>query len=91
MAFLLDANISTPLGDADVSSIIQDIDISMDFAFGVKIPIGGPLVTIEARYAQSLLNVADIDLGDEDFSIPVRFRSSGFQLLAGLIFPLGTR
>ncbi len=91
VAFLLDANLNTPLGDIDAKGIIQDIDLSMDFAFGAKISVGGPMVTLEARYSQSLLNVADIQVGDEDHSIPARFRSSGFQFLAGLLFPLGAR
>jgi hypothetical protein len=89
LAFLMDASLTTPNDERDVKDLLQDIDLSMVFGFGAKIPLGTPLLTLEFRYAQSLLNVADMQVGQED--LPVRFRSSGFQLLAGLIFPLGTR
>jgi len=89
LAFLMDASLTTPLGESDVKDLLQDIDLSMVFGFGAKIPLGAPLLTLEFRYNQSLLNVADMELGQQD--LPVRFRSSGFQFLAGLILPLGTR
>ena len=89
LAFLMDASLTTPNDERDVKDLLQDIDLSMVFGFGAKIPLGAPLLTLEFRYAQSLLNVADMQVGQDN--LPVRFRSSGFQLLAGLIFPLGTR
>jgi len=89
LAFLMDASLTTPQNEKDVKDLLQDIDLSMVFGFGAKIPLGAPLLTLEFRYAQSLLNVADMQVGQQD--IPVRFRSSGFQLLAGLILPLGAR
>jgi hypothetical protein len=89
LAFLMDASLTTSRGENDVKDLLQDIDLSMVFGFGAKIPLGAPLLTLEFRYAQSLLNVADMQVGQQD--LPVRFRSSGFQLLAGLILPLGTR
>jgi hypothetical protein len=89
LAFLMDASLTTSQGESDVQDLLQDIDLSMVFGFGAKIPLGAPLLTLEFRYAQSLLNVADMAVGQQD--LPVRFRSSGFQLLAGLILPLGAR
>ncbi len=89
LAFLMDANLTTTKGESDVKDLLQDIDLSMVFGFGAKIPLGAPLLTLEFRYAQSLLNVADMQVREE--GLPVRFRSSGFQLLAGLILPLGAR
>ncbi len=89
LAFLMDASLTTSRGENDIKDLLQDIDLSMVFGFGAKIPLGAPLLTLEFRYAQSLLNVADMQVGQQD--LPVRFRSSGFQLLAGLILPLGTR
>lgn len=89
LAFLMDASLTTSRGENDIKDLLQDIDLSMVFGFGAKIPLGAPLLTLEFRYAQSLLNVADMQVGEQD--LPVRFRSSGFQLLAGLILPLGTR
>ena len=89
LGFLMDASLTTTRGESDVKHLLQDIDLSMVFGFGGKISLGAPLLTLEFRYAQSLLNVADMQVGEED--LPVRFRSSGFQLLAGLILPLGAR
>ncbi len=89
LAFLMNASLTTPNDERDVKDLLKDIDLSMVFGFGAKIPLGAPFLTLEFRYAQSLLNVADMQVGQEN--LPVRFRSSGFQLLAGLIFPLGTR
>jgi hypothetical protein len=91
LAFLMDASLTTSQGESDVKDLLQDIDLSMVFGFGAKIPLGAPLLTLEFRYTQSLLNVADIQGGEYKRGLPVRFRSSGFQLLAGLVFPLGAR
>ena len=91
LAFLMDASLTTPLGESDVKDLLQDIDLSMVFGFGAKIPLGSPFLTLEFRYVQSLLNVADIQLGEDEQGLPVRFRSTGVQLLAGLLFPLGAR
>ncbi len=91
LAFLMDASLTTSKGESDVKDLLQDIDLSMVFGFGAKIPLGSPFLTLEWRYAQSLLNVADIQVGEDEQGLPVRFRSTGFQLLAGLIFPLGAR
>ncbi len=90
-AFLMSANLDLLGEEIDVQEIMRKFDLSMDFAFGGKIPLGSPFLTLELRYSQSLLNVADTEIGDENYSVPARFRSSGFQLLAGLLFPLGTR
>lgn len=90
-AFLMSASLDLPGKEIDAQEIMRNFDLSMNFAFGGKIPLGSPFLTLELRYSQSLLNVADTEIGDETYSVPARFRSSGFQLLAGLLFPLGTR
>jgi len=92
-AFLLDATLSPVVGDGgdeDVSDSVEDFDVAVKFGVGGQFPIGKPRLTIEARYSQSLINISqvEVDIGAETL-IPTRFRSSGFELLAGLWIPLG--
>lgn len=91
LAYLLDAQLTASGEETDVAGIISQYDLSADFAFGGQISLGSPFLTLELRYSQSLLNVADLEVGDENQELPVRFRSSGFQFLAGLLFPLGVK
>jgi len=75
----------------DVKDAFNSIDLSADFAFGVMFPIGRPKITVEARYTQSILNLAKQGQNPDPDALPTRFRSSGFQLFAGLLYPLGGR
>ena len=92
-SFLLDAKLSPVEGDGedeDVSDLVKDFDIAINFGVGGQFPIGLPRLTIEARYTQSLYNISDVsvDIGADEL-IPTRFRSSGFEFLAGIWIPLG--
>ena len=58
IGFLSGAHISRDDESVDVKNSLKDIDLSADFAFGVMLPIGRPALTLEARYTQSILNVA---------------------------------
>lgn len=89
LAYLMSAQLTAFGEEIDVENLLSKWDLSIDFAFGGKIPLGSPFLTLELRYSQSLLNVADIQVGEDQRDIPARFRSSGFQVLAGLLFPLG--
>lgn len=93
--FLLDATMSQVEGDGedeDVKDLLKDYDIAVNFGVGGQFPIGLPRLTIEARYTQSITNISDVsvDFGG-DIPIPTRFRSSGFEFLAGIWIPLGGR
>ncbi len=93
VGFLLDAKLSPVDGDGedeDVSDLVKDYDVAVNFGVGGQFPIGLPRLTIEARYSQSLTNISDVsvDVGADEL-IQTRFRSSGFQLLAGIWIPLG--
>ena len=93
--FLLDATMSPVEGDGedeDVKDLVKDYDIAVNFGVGGQFPIGLPRLTIEARYTQSLTNISDVsaDRGGDN-PIPTRFRSSGFEFLAGIWIPLGGR
>jgi len=72
----------------DVNNLVKMYDISVSFGFGVNIPVGSPIISLELRYMQSLLNLSDISLGESDTTFPYRFRTSGFQFLTSIIFPI---
>jgi len=62
--------------------------VAVLFGAGGLIPIGRPVLTLEARYSQSLTNLNEgVILSSTN--LPARFRSSGFQFLAGMLLPLG--
>jgi hypothetical protein len=91
IGFLAAAAISDDEGSTDVKGSLNDIDLSANFAFGLMLPIGRPALTLEARYTQSILNVAKQDPDTEPGVLPARFRSSGFQLFGGVTYPLGRK
>jgi hypothetical protein len=91
LGYLLDATLSEGDQKSDVSDFLKRIDLAADFGFGVQLPIGSPFLTLELRYSQSILNLAKPGQGPEGDSLPVRFRSTGFQFLAGVLLPLGER
>lgn len=72
----------------DVNELIKNYDISATFGFGVNIPIGAPIISLELRYMQSLLNLSDISSDESATTFPFRFRTSGFQFLTSIIFPI---
>lgn len=72
----------------DVSNLVKTFDLSVSFGFGVNIPVGSPIISLELRYMQSLLNISDISSSESGTTFPYRFRTSGLQLLTSIIFPL---
>lgn len=88
LGWLTSATISTISGsqETDVKDALTDFDLAVIFGVGRMFPVGRPQITAEIRYSQSLSNLAGDTTGDD---LPPRFRSSGFQLLAGVLLPLG--
>jgi hypothetical protein len=72
----------------DIKSLIQDFDVAVNFGVGVMLPLGSPLLTFELRYSQSLTNLSKAGENPESSALPERFRSSGLQLMTGLLWPL---
>lgn len=72
----------------DISSILADVDLALIVGIGAQIPLSDVLATIELRYSQSLLNAGKTESAAETFQMPARFRLSGLQLLAGVLFSL---
>jgi len=91
VGWLLDATLSGRGPDEDIASVFEDLDVAALFGFGVVFPIGRPQLTLEARYAQSLLDLSAGGETPDGAALPERFRVNGFQLLTGLVIPLGGR
>ena len=88
LGFLTSATLEQEgLPDTDVKDQLLSTDLAVNFGVGGMLHSGQPGVGLELRYSQSLLNLgANVETFD---SIPVRFRSSGFQLLASVFWTLG--
>jgi hypothetical protein len=91
VGWLLDATLTGRGADEDIASAFKDLDVAALFGFGVVFPLGAPRITVEARYSQSLLNLSAGGEGPGGAELPDRFRANGFQLLTGLVIPLGGR
>jgi hypothetical protein len=89
VGFLTKATIYDGTNIDDISDIMKAMDIAAVFRPGVAIVKRQPEITIEPRYAQSFLNVANPEADPETESLPQRFRSTGLQLLLGIMFTLG--
>ncbi len=88
-AYLLDARLVDGTTTEDASASLNSFAIAADIGFGVLVPAGRSLLSFEVRYEQSILNLSASGQEEGENSLPVRFRSSGFQFLAGFLWPLG--
>lgn len=90
LGVLVDASLSdvNAGGKVDVKKFINGLDLMMLFGVGWSVDVAPAFLTFELRYTQSLLNAGQSDQLATAVGIPVRFRSSGLQLLAGVLFPL---
>lgn len=82
---------STPVSGGpskDISSVLADVDLAFIVGIGAQIPFSETVATIELRYSQSLMNAGKTETAAEAFQMPPRFRLSGLQLLAGVLFSL---
>ena len=69
----------------DTKDLLEPVDVSLVFGAGGLVLRGQPLLSLEVRYEQSLTKAP----ASEVSSLPEGFRSSGFQLLAGLAWTVG--
>jgi hypothetical protein len=99
LGYLVDASFST-LGltpfSVEPAPLPQDVlgnlnpwDVSMSLAVGVRVPLGRQVISMEVGWGQSLVNVTKPGFQPVDWSLPQRFKFSGFGLSAGVEFPLG--
>jgi hypothetical protein len=90
VGFLTSAEITPEEGDEepeDVKDSVRDFDLAVDFGVGGQLPVGRIRIMLEARYEQGLLNILEDNVAES--ALQSRVRSSGLQLLAGILLPLG--
>jgi len=88
VGYLSSATLVEGTTETDVSASLKSYDIAVMFGVGGLIPIGRPSLSLEARYNQSLTSLNE-NVTFPNTSLLARFRSSGFQFLAGILLPLG--
>ena len=87
-AMLVNAASAPASGGAsrNIGSAIADFDIAFIIGAGAQIPLSSSLLTVEIRYTQSLMNASRTEEAAEAFQMPPRFRLTGLQLNAGILF-----
>ena len=89
-SFLTGANLKgVEEGDEeiDLKDSFKTFDVAVDFGVGGQLPVGSVKIMLEARYEQGLLNTLEENIVED--ALKSRVRSSGLQLLAGVLLPLG--
>ena len=88
LGFLTEATLKDiRAGEKDAGDLFRDFDVSVAFGVGFMVPAKNTLVTFELRYQQSLINMFDPDADPATEALAPRLRSSGFQLMAAVLFP----
>ena len=82
--FLTGATLNDGSTDKDVNEAVKNVDLAVGLGVGAEFSLGSPRMTVELRYLQSILNLAEPDADIEDDGFPKRFRASGLQIVAGL-------
>jgi hypothetical protein len=88
--FLTSAEVNSEEGDSepvDIKDSLRSFDLALDFGVGGQLPVGKIKIMLEARYEQGLLNI--VDETSSEGALRARVRSSGLELLAGILLPLG--
>jgi hypothetical protein len=88
--YLLKASADPASGgpSTEITSALARFDLAFVVGIGIHLPLSTSTTTIELRYTQSLLNLGKTDQAAEAFQMPPRFRLSGLQLVAGVLFSL---
>jgi hypothetical protein len=89
LAWLQSARVTGQGLDQDVESRFHGVDVGALIGFGVVFPVGRHSLTTELRYVQGLTNLSDGGGAGAVTGLPERFHSSGLQLTAGILLPIG--
>lgn len=105
VGFLLDSFITVEFLGIGVRCSLQDITKSVHFGFtygaGIHYPVGNFSLFVEGRYTVGLSDIIEdgpfsIQLGDEKIEANINeeevvMKTKGFQLMMGIIVPLGNK
>lgn len=83
--YLLNSKLLSNDIDQEIDFDISEFNVSVHFGVGMKIPLGYPVLFIEANYSQGLINITDVPTAQT--AIP-RVKTNGFNVLAGIEIPL---
>jgi len=88
--FLLNASADPASGgpSTELTNALASFDLAIVIGLGAQLPLSTSTATIELRYMQSLLNLGSTDAAATAFGVPPRFRLSGLQFVAGILFSL---
>jgi hypothetical protein len=91
VGFLSSATLATESGsqEEDVKDLLESTDVSWLFGVGGVVVQRGFDLSLELRYSQSLRKVLQESAEGSAEALPDGFRSSGFQLVAGITWQLG--
>lgn len=84
-AYLMSKDLKSKDASQDLDIDIQEMNVSLQFGAGLRIPLGYPRLFIEVRYTQGLVNITDDPLKN---NVLPRVKSSGLKALAGIEIPL---
>jgi hypothetical protein len=82
---LINKKLSSNDIEQDIDFEISDFNMSVHFGFGYRIPLGSPVLFLEAKYNQGLINITDEPNAQ---NVIPRVKTNGFNILAGIEIPL---
>lgn len=81
--------------EIDAKDITESSDLGLTFGAGASFPAGANVIFVEGRYALGLSDVAKEGtltfMGEDLVSGDADAKTRGFQLMAGISFPLGSK
>jgi hypothetical protein len=83
--YLLDKKLSSHDVEYEFENNIEEWNLMAHFGVGHKIPLGFPVLYVELRYVQGLINLTEDPI--EKSYIP-RVKTKSFKFLVGIEFPL---
>lgn len=89
LGFLLESTTTDESGDEqDRSALFRDINLSLNFGFGYKVPVKSLALAFELKYEQGLVNITDFGNPEELFS---RVKTQGVNLSIALGLPFKSK
>lgn len=91
----LDYSVPSFSEEIDAKDITESTDLALTFGAGASFPTGASVIFVESRYALGLSDIAKEGvltlMGEDLVSGDADVQTRGFQLMAGMSFPLGSK
>ncbi len=79
----------TPEIAVDAKQFFKDIDFNLTFGAGLSLAAGRNAIFVEGRYALGIANIAENVTDEQGAVVEGNVKTRGFQIMAGVLFPLG--